>query len=165
MPFDCDDQAKKDNPALFETFPLEESDLASIAAITKLIRSYTPSMSPYQLRSAAVVLFALERLPNPTQGVLMSFAFSSGNRDSGNYGWASIEIGETEFELSVGEHFNNHAVGGDTETRILFDTQVGSSWRSGDIEGWLATAQSIAMDGNFLIDDNSDHDAIEWDSE
>ena len=119
-------------------------------------------MSPHALRTAAVLLLALERLPRSTSGISASLAFLSDNTN-GNYGWASIEFCEKEFELGTGEHFYSCAVGGDTQSRTVFETQVGTSLRNGNIEDWLETAQFLAKHERLSVDDNSTHDAIEWD--
>ena len=147
-----------------ERYPLDEVELSAVASVAQLIRSRTSSMSPHVLRSAAALLLALKRLPYATPCVDVSFGFSTPNRD-GNYAWADVEINEEEFRLGLGEHFYDPAVGGDTESRTVFETQAGSSWRDGDIEDWLIFAQDIAQRGYPTVEDNSDYEGIDWSSE
>ena len=142
-------------------YPLYERDRAAVASIAQLIRDHASSMSPRELRSASAVLLALERMPYATPGVHVSFGFSTHNRD-GNFAWADIDIYEEEFRLGLGEHFYDPTVGGDTESRTVFETQAGSNWRDGEIEDWLTSAQVIANEGRPTVEDHSDFEAIDW---
>jgi hypothetical protein len=145
-------------------FPLSITDKPKIEKMIELVREHLPSMSPADLRAAASVLLALERLPATTPGVHVTFGFAQPNTD-GNFGWADIEISEDEFRLGTGEHFHDPAVGGDTETRTVFEAQAGGDWRQGDIDDWLPVLSVIASEGNVSAEDYSDHDAIEWEDE
>jgi hypothetical protein len=145
-------------------FPLSITDKPKIERVIHLVRGHLPSMSPDDLRAAASVLLALERLPATTPGVQVTLGFAQPNTD-GNYGWADIEISENEFRLGVGEHFYDPSVGGDTESRTVFETQAGGDWREGDIDDWLPVANVIASQGSVSSEDYSDHEAIEWRAE
>jgi hypothetical protein len=145
-------------------FPLSITDKSKIETVIKLVRDQLPSMRPGDLRAAASVLLALERLPATTPGVRVTFGFTQPNTD-GNYGWVDIEISEDEFRLGAGEHFYDPAVGGDTETRIVFEAQAGGDWSEGDIDDWLPVASVIASEGRVSAEDYSEHDAIEWGAE
>jgi hypothetical protein len=153
-----------------ERFPLWVADKPQIGKVIELVRNRLSSMTPSNLRAAASVLLALERLPATTPGIQVIFGFTQPNID-GNYGWVDIKISETEFRLGVGEHFYDPpingegattSVGGETDTRIVFEAQAGNDWREGDIEDWLPVANVIAFDGLINAEDYSDHDAIEW---
>lgn len=141
-----------------EGYPFDEEALSAIAYIAKLIRSRTTSMPASDLRSAAAVIFALERLPHTTPGVDASFSFAQPDRD-GNFGWADGEISEDAFRLFLGEHYYTTAVGGDTEHRIAFETYSGSNRIDGEIENWLEVARVIERGGHLTFEDNSD---IDW---
>lgn len=89
----------------------------------------------------------------------MTFSFQQPNFD-GNYGWADITVSEDNFSLGLGEHFYDPTVGGDTETRIVFETQAGGNWPEGDIDDWLPVANVISADGLFSAEENSDWGAL-----
>jgi hypothetical protein len=93
--------------------------------------------------------------------VQTTFGFIQPSMD-GNYAWADIRINEDSFSLSLGEHFYTPEVGGDTESRIVFETQSGTQWRAGDIGEWLEVASWIASTGRVTWDDYSAHDDIDW---
>ena len=159
-----DDDVDDDDNDNEGRFPLSITDKPKIERVIHLVRSHLPSMSPDDLRAAASVLLALERLPATTPGVQITFGFAQPNT-SGNFGWADIEISENEFRLGVGEHFYDPSVGGDTESRTVFETQAGGDWREGDIDDWLPVANVIASEGSVSSEDYSNHEAIEWRAE
>jgi hypothetical protein len=142
-------------------FPLLAEDVLQIEQVVALIRRYLAGMSPVDLHVAAAVLLALDRLPATTPGVQATFGFIQPSMD-GNYAWADIRIDEDSFSLSLGEHFYTPEIGGDTESRIVFQTQSGAQWREGDIGEWLEVASWIASTGRVSWDDYSAHDDIDW---
>lgn len=142
-------------------FPLDERDRSAVDAIAHIIRTHTSLMCPHELRSAATVLLALKRMPYVTHGVDVSFGFSTPNQD-GNHGRADVEINGEEFRLSLAEYFYDPAVGGDSETRYIFETMTGSNWRRGSIKDWLEYAQVFSNSGRLIVEDYSDYDAIDW---
>lgn len=117
-------------------------------------------MPPSDLRSAAAVLLALERLPYATPGVHVGFTFTQPNQD-GNYGWVNGEITEDVIRLWLGEHYYSAAVGGDTEHRVVFETHAGSDTLEGGIEYWLEVALGIEQEARLTFADNSD---IHWET-
>ena len=145
-------------------FPLNDDDLFKIGQVIELIRSHLPDMRPSDVRAAASVLLALERLPDITPGVQITFGFTQPNTD-GNFGWVDIEISEDELRFGVGEHFYSPGVGGDTEARTLFETQAGGDWREGEIDDWLPVAAVIASGGRVSAEDYSEFEETEWHSE
>jgi hypothetical protein len=74
----------------------------------------------------------------------------------------SIKISENEFRLGVGEHLYDPTVGGDTETRIVFEADAGGEWTEGDIDDWLPVASTIASEGQATAEDYSDPESIDW---
>jgi hypothetical protein len=142
-------------------FPLLTEDVRKIEQIVDLIREHFAGMSPVDIHVAAAVLLALDRLPASTPGVQTTFGFIQPSMD-GNYAWADIRINEDSFSLSLGEHFYTPEVGGDTESRIVFNTQSGTQRRAGDIGEWLEVASWIASTGRVSWDDYSAHDDIDW---
>ncbi|MGH6662618.1 MAG: hypothetical protein ACREB6_13860 [Rhodospirillales bacterium] len=145
-------------------FPLKDDDLVKIRQVIDLIRSHLPDMRPVDVRAAASVLLALERLPDITPGVQITFGFAQPNTD-GNFGWADIEISEDELRFGLGEHFYSPAVGGDTEVRTVFESQAGGDWREGEIDDWLPVASVIASEGHVSAEDYSEFDETDWHSE
>jgi hypothetical protein len=79
----------------------------------------------------------------------------------GNWGWAQITLGYDEIHASIGAHFYDSAVGGDTESETLF-----SAWRAdrckGNLEAWLEHANGIAEHGFMFVSDQSESDQIDW---
>jgi hypothetical protein len=140
-------------------FPLSIDDITKVEEVINLVRDQLRNMRPAHLRAAASILLALERLPATTPGMQVTFSFQQPNFD-GNYGWADITVSEDNFSLGLGEHFYDPTVGGDTETRIEFETQAGGNWPEGDIDDWLPVANVISADGLFSAEENSDWGAL-----
>jgi len=146
-------------------FPLTFDDLEKLTRVIKLVRERLPKMNPACLHTAASVLLALERLPSTTPGVDVIFNFEQSNTD-GNWGWADITISEDEFRLGLGQHFYEPLIGGDTETRVAFESYAGEEQSEGEIDDWLGIADVISRQGQVSIEqDNSDYDEIQWDVE
>ena len=51
-----------------DRFPLSREQISERAKLLRFVRSHLPAMAPADLRSAAAVLLALERLPASTPG-------------------------------------------------------------------------------------------------
>lgn len=145
-------------------FPLSLDEIAKLSMVIKLIRGQLPFMTPRHIRCASAMLRALERFPVATPGIQMTFGFVQPNTD-GNYGWADISISKSDFTLGVGEHFYDPAVGGDTESKHVFEAYAGGSSAEGDIDDWLAVAEVISAGGEIDVEDDTDYDAIDWSSE
>lgn len=155
-----DDEVDEDT---VDVFPLDKDKLEQVAQIVLLIRRRLPSLEPRDIRTASAVLAGLERLPSQTQGLHVVFGFRTANR-GGNFGWADIELDSSEMRLSVGEHFYDPDVGGDTSTRTIFQAICGSWESEGDIADWLEEASHLFRDGSPSIEDNSDYAEIDWDT-
>lgn len=157
----ADDDGEADDP---NRFPLSADDIDKVDKVIKLIREQLISLAPSDLRSAAVILHALERLPATTPEVQVTFSFVTPNID-GNFGWADVSVSEDELTFGTGQHFHDPSVGGDTESRHEFEAYAGSDYAEGDIEQWLAAARNLSAEANVSFDDYSDHEAIDWSSE
>lgn len=144
-----------------DTFPLDHHDLSHILMITHLVRSRLDRLSARHLRSAAALLFALERLPKPTPSVQIVFGFRTPTED-GNWSWADIGIDAESLRLSVGAHFYDPAVGGNTESEDIFKSFAGSSVSRGDISDWMNRATPLFEEGLPTIQDESEHGKIDW---
>jgi hypothetical protein len=90
----------------------------------------------------------------------ITFGFSQPNLD-GNWAWADIKFFDSYFRLGVGAHSYDPKVGGDTESRTVFEVEAGEDQGEGKIEEWLPVARSVAG-GDIDTEDESDYDAIDW---
>src|SRR5262249_9055162 len=138
-----------------------EKDQAKIEEVIAFVRSRLSRLRPGDLRVAAGALLALERLPAPTSGIDIVLTFSQPNQ-SGNYGWLDIAISADQFRLGGGEHFYDPAIGGDTESRTLFQVAIDGSRSTGIIDDWLVLASEIAQSYRVEVEDLSDYEAVEW---
>ena len=143
---------------------MNEEDRRDIAAVSDLIRRHLPLMTAPEIRSAAVVLRVLERLPYSTPGAWVRFGFST-PPGSGNYSWANVECFDPEFCLSLGAHYYDPEVGGDTESSEPFEWLAGSDRGGGDIREWLVEAERIAESRIYTVEDESRYEKIDWYSE
>jgi hypothetical protein len=145
------------------SFPLSLDDLSKVTLVIRLIRSRLSGMKPAHVRCASALLRALERLPANTPGVHMTFGFVQPS-NGGNYGWADISFNSSELRFGTGEHFYEPGVGGDTESRVVFEAFGGGAWAEGDIEDWIAAAHALGS-SQVSVEDDTDYDAIDWNSD
>ena len=144
-----------------ERFPLRRHDEPAIASIIILVRSNLRRMAPFELRAAAVLLLALERLPATTPGTLVRLGFKK-STCVGSYKWADISISDTELRMLIGEHFYESDVGGDTESSEVFAVDTEGS-RHGSLSQWLECAHNIVFDRyTMTASDDSFHDELDW---
>ena len=146
-----------------DQFSLTEEQLQEFKeGVAMLLRQSLLQMPPATLRSMAALLLGIERLPFITEGLDVCLSFSQQNLD-GNYGWADISISEEEIRLSVGEHFYDPNVGGDTESHTLFESVAGTGEVHGNIQNWLELAAARSQDGRLVIDaDETDYGSLDW---
>ena len=111
-------------------------------------------MSISQLRPAATVLLALERLPLASPGLRIPFGFLTPDTD-GNHAWADLEIREQEFQLGLCRRLFDAPVGGDTEFSTAFETMAETASRTGDIGDWLISATAIPNAECITVQDES----------
>lgn len=143
------------------SFRLSSSDLAIFKRLASNLRNKLVKAEPSFIRSAAPAILALERLPRPTGGVQVRFGCKTPNQ-RGNYGWADISLSEDDIKGTVGKHFYDPEVGGDTESSVLFHRQVGGSSDYGSLEDWWEQAEGLSAVGYLSAEDDSDWDAIDW---
>jgi hypothetical protein len=142
-----------------EFYPVDADAIHRVSDVTKLIRRNLYRLGPKDLKAAAVALLGLERLPRVTPGASVVFGFRTPS-NNGNWAWADISIGDEGVFLGVGEHFYEPGVGGDTESRTLFEIHYGGY--KGSIQEWLEVASNLFQSGVPESDDNSDHESIDW---
>ena len=144
---DCNDEEETEGNT---RFPLSIENQSEIKQVVDLIRNHLVRMRPSELKAAAATLLALKRLPLTTKGVQVSFGFRQPS-SYGNYAWADINISEDHIRLTIGEHFYDPAVGGDTESETIFEAFEGDERCQGSIQRWLDTARIY-----------SDYEQIDW---
>ena len=162
-----DSATDRRNARTLRRFPLrsDEHDLLyddryHVDLVIQLILDHIPSITSYdEMRPAAAVLLALERLPYATPGVGVRLNFSTSIQE-GNSAWASLDISDEEFQLGLGEYISG-LFGGDTESRTVFFAQAGSDWREGDINEWLSYAQHYGSPQADEGEDSSDYEVID----
>jgi hypothetical protein len=140
-------------------YPVDADALEGFAQVAHLVRMNLSNLDPHHLRTAAVTLLALERLPRVTSGINVVFGFRT-PMERGCWAWADISIGRDGIRLGTGEHFYDPGVGGDTESRTRF--QAYSGGYEGSVQEWLELASMIFPDGVPSAEDYSDHDSIDW---
>jgi hypothetical protein len=123
------------------------------------VRGELETMRPGDLRAAASVLLALERLPLVTPGVVVTFGFKI--QDGCELEWADVGFGDDEFRLTVGQHFYDPSVGGDTESKVVFEAFAGGD-REGSIDRWLEAARGLAKRGVVSAEDYSELEEGDW---
>lgn len=159
QPEDEDDVADADG-----TFHLSDADLAILKRLATELRDQLAKSEPKFIRSAAPAILALERLPHPTAGVQVRFAYKTPNLD-GNFGWVDISLSGNDIEGTIGEHFYDPGIGGDTESDVLFYREVGGSLDYGSLEEWWERFEGLSAFAYLSVEDESDWDVIDWDAE
>jgi hypothetical protein len=139
-------------------FPLSAKERKILRDFASKLRGSLAEAEPHFIRSAATGIFVIERLPKPTPGAQVELGYRTPN-SGGNYGWADLVISEDEIRACLGEHFYDPGVGGDTETRVLFEAGLGEGARNGSLEYWHAQARELALHGLYVEDESED---IDW---
>jgi hypothetical protein len=142
-----------------DQFPLSEQELKLLRDFATELRGMLAKAEPQLIRSAASAIFVLERLPKPTPFAQIDVGYRTPS-SNGNYRWADLVISEDEIRASRGEHFYDPGVGGDTETRVLFEAGLGSNNKGGSLAGWFRYAQEMSNHAYLYVDDDSEH--IDW---
>jgi hypothetical protein len=155
---DGSEHADESSSALF---PLSNRDLEILRELCCELRRELPRRDACFIRSAACAILAIERLPRPTPGVLVELGYRTGT-SPGNWGWADITISDEEVCASIGEHFYDPAVVGDTESKTSFSATIGDERSYGDLENWFEHAKEIAGCGVLEVSDQSESDEIDW---
>ena len=145
-------------------FPLSKRELEILNELCGELRGKLLREDAFFIRSAACAILAIERLPRPTSGVLVELGYETAG-SPGNWGWAQIAITESEVRASIGEHFYDPAVGGDTESETSFSASIGDKHSYGDLEDWLEHAKGIAEFGILEVSDQSESDLIDWEAD
>lgn len=131
-----------DDPAP-DRFPLSEKELELLVGFAAGLRRSLEQADPQFIRSAATAIFVIERLPKPTPGARVDVGYRTSNC-GGTFGWTDLVISEEEIRASVGEHFYDPSVGGDTQTHVYFETGLGEGSWQGDLEAWFEQARELA---------------------
>ena len=121
------------------------------------MRRCAASVPEVQREAIHALVDALQRLPQSTPDLNLEVTISHPDsvRDTGNWAWADIRLSANAFVLGKGAHYYDSAVGGDTESGILFATFLGEPYVEGDhidIERWLELARYLATDGDVSVE-------------
>lgn len=142
-----------------ERFSLSAGELEQLSDLADTLRGQLRLADPAFIRDAAVALLALARLPEVTEGAMVTIGWVH-NYGGGNREWADLKISEEEITASVGAHFYDPDVGGDTEINTLFEAFIGGG-RRGDLESWFEHAQYVAAHGRQTVDaEGTDFNAL-----
>jgi hypothetical protein len=159
MPEDGDEDVEVDAEATH--YPLDLADLDIFKAMAARVRAKLFTAHPAFIRTACVVLIALERLPKVTPGACIRVCWRT-RRISGEWKWADICVSEEAVRAGLGAHYYDRGVGGDTESETLFTAYVGAQ-RLGDLAEWAKQAQSVAEAGYLTLHDEwAGQDHIDW---
>lgn len=117
-------------PAIFHrpgTFPIAEDEMHLVQDLTRLTRRLCalPTAAPQELVGLAHALYALERLPQVTNGVSLEFSLGhrSGTEDSHTETDAWVHIEGSFFILGTTFRTYDTAVGGDHHSTIVFQVK------------------------------------------
>ncbi len=80
--------------------------------------------------------------------------------------WADISIEDgTYFELGLGRHVLDPAVGGDTESQTIFTAGAGGDWE-GDIDTWIDEVEALfAYRWDLSFEDDYLDEDLPWDDD
>ena len=157
----AEDGSEQEGKSSDPLFPLSTRDLQILRELSDEVRRVLSSENAFFIRSAACAILVIERLPRPTSGALVEISYKTFG-SPGNWGWADITLGYDEIHASIGEHFYDSAVGGDTESETLFSAELDADRCTGDLEEWFEHAKGIAENGILEVSDQSEADAIDW---
>jgi len=146
-------------------FPIGTNDLVKFRELSKLIRRRLWRFDAREICASSAVIVALDRLPRTTSWVAVNFGFQT-TLGYGNWSWASIQIWSDEIVLSVGEHYYDADVGGDTKSENLFESYAGGTECYGSVENWMEKAELLLEKGSPQTnEDESDYSNADWDLE
>ena len=126
-----------------------------------MVRERLPTSSLQQVRAASTLLLGISRLPLATPGIQVSVDFHY-SVQGGNFSWADFSLSDTELCLGTGEHHYDPGVGGDNESQIIFEAQLGEV-TEGSVAGWIRLMMHLVrMDCEILINDESEPQKLPW---
>ncbi|WP_448582389.1 hypothetical protein, partial [Thermaurantiacus sp.] len=129
---------------------LSAEEVERLQELSAPVRARLYDADPVFIRNAAVVLLVLGRLPKLVFGAVVEISWVDDAGD-GNRVWADLRISEHELTASVGAHFYDPDVGGDTETDTVFEADSDGS-RTGSLGKWLWRVKQIAEVGKLVLD-------------
>src|SRR5689334_19304758 len=75
---------------------------------------------------------------------------------------SDISISEDELRFVIGEHYYDPSVGGNTGSRIAFESVAGDASAEGGFEDWPSVAKNCCRRRGIGVEDYSDYELIEW---
>jgi hypothetical protein len=169
--FDSGTEPGKNTPKLFGLFG-EDSlvvDRLRASVRTLIKRAQT---TPEQIFNLAKLLYALERLPLPTEGIGIELSLSM-HHANGERTCQEITLDGSSFRLSTGAWIIiEPSIGGDSEGETVFEVEIGGFREVAEpapmvVMDWLdAFDQRVGdLDQKLQISDSADSSCIDWDAE
>jgi hypothetical protein len=150
-----------DCPIPRPTLRLSAEEVERLQELSAPVRARLCDADPVFIRNAAVVLLVLGRLPTLVFGAVVEIGWVDDAGD-GNRVWADLRISEHGLTASVGAHFYDPDVGGDTETDRVFEADP-DGFRTGSLDEWFWRVKQIAEIGKFVLDvEDTQIDQLEW---
>jgi len=148
-----------------ETFQTDDQ-LDAFGLIIRLLRAALPRLEAAEIRKIAPCLLALERLPRTTRNLTFNLTIGNTYKPGPDGGitnaWADIDMEEGNFRLGAGFHVYDPAVGGDTESRTVFECSTGG-YPEGDPSEWISRATELLNEGAMIKIESEDlDDELPW---
>ena len=147
-------------------FPLPEDGYSYLYEIEEILSRLTAPLTVPNKIAVWVAVIGLRRLPSSTEGLDVEISLTQPElmRRDGNWGWAEIRISEHLFALGEGGHVYSSAVGGDSRSRTVFESELGAPHCDGDetkMESWLERAKFLLDDADVSIEDRTDYESVQ----
>lgn len=112
-----------------DSFDIDEDDYYVICAVKNIIHRMLkhPTITARQIVGLGNALYALEKLPQITEGArcIFSVNYRAGNEEFSELVYISFEISEEEFGISHGGSIYNAGVGSDSYTLSCWLVEAG----------------------------------------
>ncbi|MCY3745172.1 MAG: hypothetical protein F4Y20_03095 [Acidobacteria bacterium] len=149
-----------------DQFPLPEDGDSHLSEIERILSRLTASLTVPDKIAVWAAVIGLRRLPGSTAGLDVEISLMQPEliRRDGNWGWAEIRISEHSFVLGEGGHVYSSAVGGDSWSRTVFQSDLGAPYCDGDetrMENWLDRAKFLLDDAEVSIEDRTDYGCVQ----
>lgn len=140
-----------------DIFRLTKEDESAITLAIVTARRMLQHLSPEEIIGLGNALYALERMPEVTPGVLCSFGLSlhAGDSDFSELRYLDFRISETEFEIRRGSSTYSKDVGSDSFSKLGWLVEIeGQQWTEdcqlfdieSDIEALFAENATVNVD-------------------
>ena len=150
-----------------DLFPFNTEDVFVIEELKERFRKLLgrPNTSPVRIRQIGTVLFALERLPRSTPGIMISIGPFYRFNDESSY--CDLFISESSFRLSQGGSTYDPAVGGDRYSSTVLEVET-SGYRAGSgddpaVFDWFNQFDELFnLGAEISVEDIGEDSAVDW---